>query len=76
LRINEIERVRYTLLAANLQNFIILYIMSWLYMYPWLKFLGRKYLDLSYYWFFVNFRDLGVRVFFTDLYLFSIGLIN
>lgn len=76
LRVNEIERVRYTLLAANLQNFIILYIMSWLYMFPWLKFLGRKYLDLSYYWFFSNFRELGARVFFTDLYLFVIGLID
>lgn len=76
LRINEIERIRYTLLAANLQNFIILYIMSWLYMYPWLKFLGRKYLDISYYWFFSNFRDLGVRIFFNDLYLFILGLTN
>lgn len=76
LRINEIERIRYTLLAANLQNFIILYIMSWLYMYPWLKFLGRKYLDISYYWFFSNFRDLGLRVFFNDLYLFILGLTN
>lgn len=76
LRINEIERIRYTLLAANLQNFIILYIMSWLYMYPWLKFLGRKYLDFSYYWFFSNFRDLGVRVFFNDFYLFILGITN
>lgn len=76
LRINEIERIRYPLLAANLQNFIILYIMSWLYMYPWLKFLGRKYLDISYYWFFANFRDLGLRVFFNDLYLFILGVTN
>lgn len=76
LRINEIERIRYPLLAANLQNFLILYMMSWLYMYPWLKFLGRKYLDISYYWFFSNFRDLGLRVFFNDLYLFILGLTN
>lgn len=76
LRVNEIERIRYPLLAANLQNFIILYIMSWLYMYPWLKFLGRKYLDVSYYWFFSNFRDLGLRVFFNDFYLFILGLTN
>lgn len=76
LRVNEIERIRYPLLAANLQNFLILYIMSWLYMYPWLKFLGRKYLDVSYYWFFSNFRDLGLRIFFNDLYLFILGLTN
>lgn len=76
LRVNEIERVRYPLLAANIQNFLILYIMSWLYMYPWLKFLGRKYLDFSYYWFFVNFRDLGIRIFFNDFYLFVLGFTN
>lgn len=74
LRINEIGRVRYILLGANFQNFIILYIMSWLYMYPWLKFLGRKYLDFSNYWYFVNFRELGVRIFFNDLYLFVIAV--
>jgi hypothetical protein len=76
LRVNEIERIRYPLLAANLQNFLILYIMSWLYMYPWLKFIGRKYLDFSYYWFFSNFRDLGIRIFFNDLYLFLLALTN
>lgn len=76
LRVNEIERIRYPLLAANLQNFIILYIMSWLYMYPWLKYLGRKYIDYSYYWFFSNFRDLGLRIFFNDLYLYILGASN
>lgn len=76
LRVNEIGRVRYALFSANTQNFVILYIMSWLYMYPWLKFLGRKYLDVSYYWFFSNFRDIGVRVFFSDSYLFFIGFSN
>jgi hypothetical protein len=74
LRVNEIGRIRYTLFAACHQNFIILYIMSWLYMYPWLKYLGRKYLDVSFYWLFVNFRDLGVRVFFNDMYLYFIGV--
>lgn len=76
LRLNEMERITYQLYSANLQNFIILYIMSWLYMFPWFKYLFRKYLDFSYYWFFVNFRDLGVRIFFNDLYLFYFNLIK
>jgi hypothetical protein len=70
LRVNEIKRVRYPLLVANLQNFIILYIMSWLYMYPWLKFLFRPHLDTPYYWFFLNARRVGIRVFFNDIKLF------
>lgn len=76
LRINELGRVRYPLLVANVQNFIIIYMMSWAYMYPWLKFIFRKYLDVPYYWFYLNGRELGVRVFFTDLKLFFYGLID
>jgi hypothetical protein len=76
LRINEIGRVRYTLLAANLQNFIILYIMSWLYMYPWLKFVLKKHGESPYYWFFYNARRLGIRVFFNDLKLYFNALLN
>nr|NP_049603.1 orf593 [Tetrahymena pyriformis]AAD41948.1 orf593 [Tetrahymena pyriformis] len=76
LRINELGRMRYPLLVANVQNFIIIYIMSWAYMYPWLKFIFRKYLDVPYYWFYLNGRELGIRVFFTDLKLFFYGLTN
>jgi len=74
LRINEIGRVRYALLAANSQNFIILYMMSWLYMYPWLKFAFRRHLETQYYWFFYNARRIGVRVLFNDLVLFASSL--
>jgi len=76
LRINEIGRVRYPLLAANAQNFIILYIMSWLYMYPWAKFAFRRHLENQYYWYFFNARRLGVRIFFNDLALFISSLIR
>lgn len=76
LRINELGRIRYPLLVANVQNFIIIYMMSWAYMYPWFKFVFRKYLDIPYYWFYLNGRDLGTRVFFTDLKLFYYGLTN
>jgi len=74
LRINEIGRVRYPLLAANAQNFIILYIMSWLYMYPWLKFVFKRHMETPYYWFFFNARRLGIRIFFNDLLLFSYSI--
>jgi len=74
LRVNEIGRVRYALLAANLQNFIIMYILAWLYMFPWLKFFIRGYMDVTYYWFFTNTRNIVIRSFFNDIkiFLFSI----
>lgn len=70
LRINESERIRYFFLSANLQNFIILYLMTWLYMYPWLKFLFRNFLDFPFYWFLINTRKLGFRIFFNDIKIF------
>jgi len=71
IRVNEIGRVRYPLLAANAQNFIILYLMSWLYMYPWLKFILKKQMETPYYWYFFNARRLGIRIFFNDFLLFT-----
>lgn len=76
LRISEIGRIRYPLLVANLQNFIILYIMSWLFMLPWLKFTFRRHMNSPYYWFFLNFRFIGVRVFFYDIKLFFYSIID
>jgi hypothetical protein len=69
LRCWETKRIRYPLLAANFQNFIILYMFAWVFMYPWFKFFFRKFLDTPYYWFYINNRRLAFRVFFNDFKL-------
>ena len=76
LRSLETKRIRYPLLSANFQNFIILYIFAWVFMYPWFKFFFRKFLDSPYYWFYVNNRKLLFRVFFYDFKLIYYGLIS
>jgi len=76
LRGLESSRFRYPLLSANLQNFLIIYIMSWLYMYPWFKYTARKALDMPYFWFFVNNRKLGIFLFFNDIKLYFWGLLD
>ena len=76
LRGIESSRYRYPLLVANLQNFLIVYFMGWLYMYPWFKFVLRKILDMPYFWFFVNNRKLNVFLFFNDIKLYYWGLLN
>ena len=76
LRSYEIKRVRYPLLSANLQNFIILYIFAWVSMYPWIKFYMRKLLDTPYYWFYLNNRLYGFRIFFNDLKLVYFSFTN
>ena len=76
LRNIESGRIRYIMLVSNLQNFIFIYIMSWIYMYPWFKFVFRKILDFQYYWFFLNNRKLGIFLFFNDMNLYKLGLIH
>lgn len=76
LRSWETKRIRYPLLAANFQNFIILYIFAWVFMYPWFKFYFRKFLDTPYYWFYINNRKLFFRVFFNDIKVIYYGLEN
>jgi len=76
LRSVEIGRIRYPMLSANLQNFVILYLFAWVVMYPWLKFVLRHYMDVPYYWFYINNRELGIRVFFSDIKLFYYGLVD
>ncbi len=76
LRGLESSRIRYPLLSANLQNFLIIYFMSWLYMYPWFKYSARKAMDMPYFWFFVNNRKLGIFLFFNDIKLYWWGLLD
>ena len=76
LRGVESSRYRYPLLAANLQNFVIIYIMSWLYMYPWFKYVVRKTMDMPYFWFFVNNRKFGLFLFFNDVKLYFFGVLE
>lgn len=77
LRCWETKRIRYPLLSANFQNFIFLYIFAWVFMYPWFKFFFRKFLDVPYYWFYINNRKIFFRVLFNDLKLvyYSFGFI-
>ena len=76
LRVNELKRLRYPLIVANVQNFFILYLLAWVYMYPWFKFLFRKLLDNPYYWFNLSFRRTGLRIFILDIKLNLLNLYN
>jgi len=71
LRTLEQNRLHYPLLSANIQNFLFLYIMNWVYMYPWFKFYLRRYLDYSSISTNVTTHNLGLKVFFSDLSLYS-----
>lgn len=67
-RILENSDSREYLISANLQNFIILYLLNWISMYPWFKYVLRKYLNISYLWFSVQFRERFFSNFFNGFY--------
>lgn len=60
----------YQLIGSNLQNAVILYLLNWILMYPWLKVAFRKFLYRHYKWLYVNFRSIGLRVLFNDLFIY------
>lgn len=72
----EIGRIRYPLFSANYQNFLIIYMMSWAYMYPWFKYIFKKFLEMPYFWFYINTRRLGIFVFFNDIKLFYLSILS
>jgi hypothetical protein len=72
----EVSRLHYPLLSANFQNFTIIYVLGWVYMYPWLKYAVKKFFEMPYFWFYVNNRRLLVYIFFNDLKLFYYNIFN
>lgn len=73
LRCLEQKKISYVLLSANLQNFLILYIMNWLLMYPWFKFIFRKFLTFNHKSFY-EFRDSVSRGLYHDFILLYRGI--
>lgn len=69
LRSLENKNISYVLLTANFQNFIILYVMNWLLMYPWFKNIFRKFFSKTHQSFY-EFRKNYVNNFFNDFYLY------
>lgn len=59
--------IYFPLMGANTQNFIILYLLNWIFMYPWLKYVFRRFLYKNYTWYYSNFRFIGIRMLFNDI---------
>ena len=76
LRSEESGRSRYPLIAANFLNFVMLYLLTWAYMYPWFKWFFRRYFQYSYKWFYQNNRSLSLRLIYNDLKILFISCLD
>ncbi len=70
LRSNELDVVTYPLFSFNFQNFIILFIMMWLFMYPWFRHTFHWLAEIPYHWFYVDIHASFFKVFVYDAYTF------
>lgn len=62
IKLSEINMTSYELVSYNLQNFIILFVLNLLTYSQWIKWLWRRYADLTYFWFFLNY-DLKQNIY-------------
>lgn len=69
----EIKRFYYPSLAGNLNNFIFLYIFSWLPMLNWVKFLLAYIATYTMSEFFLQIRSTLIFFFFYDITMFDFG---
>ena len=76
LRGLEVNRIKHPLLAANFQNFIFIYVLSWLYMFPWVKYTFLKIFNVPYSWFYINTKKQFLFIFFNDLNFIFFQIIN
>lgn len=53
----EINKINYTLMGYNIQNLLILYILNLFCLIQWLKWLFKKFLEITYYWFHIQYDE-------------------
>ena len=70
IRTLELNKLRYSMISANFQNFILVYILSWLYMFPWFKYFFLKLFNNPYYWFYLNNKKIVFFIFINDFFFF------
>lgn len=77
----EINKINYTLMSYNVQNLLILYVLNLFCLIQWGKWLFKKFLELTYYWFHIQYDEKffvlivneGIQIFFS---LFSFSFNN
>jgi hypothetical protein len=53
----ENNKINYNILGYNTQNLIILYFLNLFCLIQWFKFLFKKFIEVIYYWFFIDFDE-------------------
>ena len=64
----EVNKINYILLGYNVQNLLILYILNLFCFIQWLKWLTKKFLELTYYWFHIQYDEKLLNSLILEVY--------
>lgn len=53
----EVNKINYNILGYNIQNLIILYMLNLFCLIQWFKYLFKKFLEITYYWFHIQYDE-------------------
>lgn len=68
----ELKDSRDYIITTNLQNFLILYLLNWICMYPWFKLAFRYYMNNTFFWFFTDIKEnFFTNFFFSTIFLYK-----
>lgn len=72
----EIKKISYTMLGYNTQNLLILYVLNILCLIQWIKYGSKKFLEITYYWFHIQYDEKILNNFFFEIYNIILSLLN
>ena len=64
----EINKINYVLLGYNVQNLLILYVLNIFCLVQWIKWLTKKFLELTYYWFHIQYDEKLLNTIVSEIY--------
>jgi hypothetical protein len=65
----EVNKINYNLMGYNVQNLLILYVLNLFCLVQWIKWLFKKFLEIIYYWFFIQFDEKFFKIITNELIL-------
>lgn len=72
----EINKISITMLGYNIQNLLILYVLNLMCLIQWVKYLTKKFLEVTYYWFYIQYDEKFLYTTLNELWLVITNYIN
>lgn len=64
----EQKKINYNLFSLNLQNLLLLLLLNTLFITNWIKWLFRRFADVSYYWFMTDYNNWAIHYYLYEMY--------